>query len=448
MAKSKRKAKSPVKLMIRSYQVGFGDCFLVTFHYPPSAAGSAIARHILIDCGSTGKPKKGPSLNEIADQIAVDCAGKLSAIVATHRHADHISGFATNSKGNAPGDIIRKLRPDLVVQPWTEHPDLPKNAKSLPVALKSNGQAFGATNVALGLNSMHQVAAAVLQEVNRNGHGLSASVRKQLAFLGEENLANLPAVRNLIAMGKAGRAEYLSYGDKTHLSTLLPGVKVHVLGPPTPKQYPEIAKQRSKDANEFWHLMGVSTHQLSGDLSSPFPSAKTFSRRAFPRETRWLVSRIRALHGAQRLALVRALDDAMNNTSLILIFEAGGKKFLFPGDAQLENWAYALSDSKDAQKNRALLSQTDFYKVGHHGSLNATPKTLWNLFQKRGGKAKRGRLRTAVSTMSGKHGSVASKTEVPRGPLVAALKAESDFSSTQELKSKGALSRLLEFNLA
>ena len=64
------------------------------------------------------------------------------------------------------------------------------------------------------------------------------------------------------------------------------------------------------------------------------------------------------------------MGDAMNNTSVILLMKAGTKKFLFPGDAQWENWAYALG------KRLKSLSDVDVYKVGHPGSLNATPKTL------------------------------------------------------------------------
>ena len=440
--------KRPVRVSIRSYQVGFGDCFLVTFHYPPSASGQTVDKHVLIDFGSTGKPKNGPSLKEIAERIALDCGGKLTAIVASHRHADHINGFATNLRETASGDIIKKLRPELILQPWTEHPDLPVNAKSLPPRLRSGGKRLGAAEVAWNLNRMHDVAAAVLREVEHQGHRLSASVRKQLAFLGEENLANLSAVRNLIAMGAASRAEYLGYGDATYLDKLLPGVKVHVLGPPTPQQYPEVTRQRSRDAGEFWHLAGVSARRLTGGQFNPFPNARRYARKDYPRETRWLVSRIRALHGAQRLALVRALDDAMNNTSLILLMEVGGKKLLFPGDAQLENWSYALHDAKEAEANRTLLSETDFYKVGHHGSLNATPKSLWKLFAKRGGKTKRIRLHSAVSTMAGKHGTLAAKTEVPRGPLVSALKKESNYSTTQNLRSKGTSPNLIKFDIS
>jgi hypothetical protein len=49
----------PTGLTVRMYQVGFGDCFLLTFHYPKTGD-----RHVLIDFGSSNlatesMPKKG-----------------------------------------------------------------------------------------------------------------------------------------------------------------------------------------------------------------------------------------------------------------------------------------------------------------------------------------------------------------------------------------------------
>ena len=45
----------------------------------------------------------------------------------------------------------------------------------------------------------------------------------------------------------------------------------------------------------------------------------------------------------------------------------------------------------------AMLANVSFYKVGHHGSLNATPrKLLWEAFKKRKGR----QLRTMMSTMA------------------------------------------------
>jgi hypothetical protein len=69
----------------------------------------------------------------------------------------------------------------------------------------------------------------------------------------------------------------------------------------------------------------------------------------------------------------------MNNTSVILLFEVGKAKFLFPGAAQIENWEFALG-KKELMK---LLADLAFYKVGHHGSRNTTPKSLWTNFMLR-----------------------------------------------------------------
>lgn len=129
----------PTKLTLRVYQVGFGDCFLLTFHYASSE------RHILIDFGSTGMPARSRlSMEDIAKDIENECGGKLHAVVATHRHKDHISGFA-----------------------------------------------------------------------------------KELTFLGEDNLSNLPAVENLMTMGKN---HYVHYGTSSGLEKVLPGVQIRVLG--------------------------------------------------------------------------------------------------------------------------------------------------------------------------------------------------------------------------
>ncbi|HSD71695.1 MAG TPA: MBL fold metallo-hydrolase, partial [Thermoanaerobaculia bacterium] len=85
-------AKSPKDLRIRIYDVGFGDCFLLTFRY---ATGSPREKHVLIDFGSTASAKKTALIGAIADDIEKVTGGRLDAIVVSHRHQDHISGFST-----------------------------------------------------------------------------------------------------------------------------------------------------------------------------------------------------------------------------------------------------------------------------------------------------------------------------------------------------------------
>ena len=80
------------------------------------------------------------------------------------------------------------------------------------------------------------------------------------------------------------------------------------------------------------------------------------------------------------------LDAATNNTSLVLAFELpDGRVLLFPGDAQVGNWL-SWHDATNSWAGRAaggapitardLLARTAFYKVGHHGSHNATLREL------------------------------------------------------------------------
>ena len=71
-----------------------------------------------------------------------------------------------------------------------------------------------------------------------------------------------------------------------------------------------------------------------------------------------------------------------------------------------------------------------FYKVGHHGSLNATPKTVWNAFEKKSETAGSGRLISMLSTAPHVHGHADRRTEVPREKLVKELDRKSDLVDT------------------
>jgi hypothetical protein len=424
----------PTEARVRMYNVGFGDCFLVTFRYPRGE------RHMLIDFGSTAGPKRlgADYMTRVAKDIQAECGKKLHMVVATHRHRDHISGFATDGSGT--GKIIRDLNPDVVVQPWTEDPKAPVSGKKAAAKVYRDGKPdFHAMTggYLMALADMHAVANSVLGSVRSNAVAAGRDKRAEIEFLGEDNLTNLSAVQNLMGMGNKGVAIYANAGmqlDALLPKDLLPGVKITVLGPPTLEQSNAIRTERARDPNEFWQFrrfwgvqraaaagLGVHTNAL------PFPKVAENEREP---KVRWFIKKSRAIQADQMLELVRDLDKVMNNTSLILLMEIGKKKLLFPGDAQIENWAYALNQPAWCK----LLKDVDLYKVGHHGSLNATPKSLWGLFARKD-EAGEERLTSLCSTKAGKHGSVSSGTEVPRKSLVAELKAKSDFHSTEEIKS-------------
>jgi hypothetical protein len=431
--------KKPTRLTLRCYGVGFGDCFLLSFHYPDHTGD----RHVLIDFGSTQSPPnaKKDLMRLIAKDIAGVVGTRLHVLVATHRHADHISGFATNKSKTGPGDIIAGLEPQLVVQPWTERPDAPRNFVGTMGSMQAANDALR-----LSLTRMSAVAGAASREARH----LPAAARSEIQFVAADGVSNLSSLKNLAGMGKKTRAAYVQYGSQVAaFKTLLPGIKVSILGPPTIKQKADVLKQNPVNKKEYWNFARFWALRAAGANVTPgarplFPNARSYrTLRQIPVEDRWFVRGQRALRGEQLLGLVRSMDDALNNTSVILLFEAGGKKLLFPGDAQWENWELALN------KNGAILKDVDLYKVGHHGSLNATPKTLWNGFTRRSeDEGKRGRLVTVMSTRShSKHGHEESNTEVPRRTLVTELKRNSAHRSTQELEAAGGLVLTLEFDL-
>lgn len=419
---------APKSLTIRTYDVGFGDCFLLSFHY------AKFDRHVLIDFGTMKLPErktvKGDYFGRIAEVIKQDCGGKLDVVVATHRHRDHISGFARKN-GKGSGEVIRALKPKLVIQPWTEDPTLPKTATA------PSQRGYAAT-----LLEMHHVAERIVSAAKGLTGARFETLRAQLKAIGEDNIQNPDAVANLRTMAKN---QFVYHGSNAGLGKILPGVKTTVLGPPTVKQAADVKKQRSTDKDEFWHLMAGFWKNLAATKTAHNAGAKPLfprhATKALPRRTGWFKYTVMQEQADSMMAIVRMLDKAMNNTSVILLFEIKGKMILFSGDAQYENWMYTLGKPELRKK----LKRVDLYKVGHHGSLNATPKTLWNGFAAKAASRKQGRLKTLLSTKKGVHGDTANKTEVPRRTLLGALRDNSDLINTEEF-APDALSQAVTLN--
>ena len=78
-------------------------------------------------------------LPQAAELLEQHTGGRLDVLVATHRHKDHISGFGDDETAA----VIDRLRPGLVVRPWTDDPDLPADATGLSARSDSHRFALG-----------------------------------------------------------------------------------------------------------------------------------------------------------------------------------------------------------------------------------------------------------------------------------------------------------------
>jgi len=417
---------APAEVRLRMHQVGFGDCFLLTFRYAKKLDDGRDERHVLIDFGSTHWPhEEGHSNGKpddhvvVAQAIAERTGGSLDAVVMTHRHKDHLSGFASRDAGA----IIAGLRPRVVIRPWTENPKAAANAER-PEDIGEDSR-----ELARGLKAAQSVALGI----ERAFRGARGEHRAALEHLASDQVPNKAAVDLLDKMSDNAElgGRYIYAGRPSGLEEVLPGVEVTTLGPPTVDQWPRVATQKANDPEYWLNRKSALAHMLyeAGAPRKVVNGAGAVERDPIdPGPARWLVERMRDQHLHSLLRLTRALDDAMNNTSVVLLFMAGDRRLLFPGDAQIENWSYALTaQTPEATALRARLPEVDLYKVGHHGSRNATPRSLVGLWQNR-----KVKLTSVMSTMPGVHGKK-KETAVPRETLTDALAALGQLRRTDEL---------------
>jgi hypothetical protein len=357
----------PSEISVRMYQVGFGDCFLLSFHYAAALDDGRDVRHVLFDFGTNRWPKQHAArFPDIAEDIAARTAGFLDAVVITHRHKDHVAGYA-NAEAGAK---IASLTPKAVVRPWTENPAAADGATG-PGFVGPRSHRY-----ARNLDQAQAFAGTVADSVGIDERGFRGDLRDVAAG----QVKNKAAIDRLdaLALATANHGDYVFAGSPSSLDQLLPGVTTTVLGPPTIEMWPQVASEASDDPQYWLRQKSLLGRMLAA--SGATPDVVAVAERAAqdpidPGPLRWIVEKLHQEQTHSLLRIVGGLEDALNNTSVILLFQAGSRTLLFPGDAQIENWSYSLT-SKDAKNLRAGLPDVDFYKVGHHGSRNASPRSL------------------------------------------------------------------------
>jgi hypothetical protein len=266
------------------------------------------------------------------ENIKEETNGKLGAVLATHYHYDHISGFAQEK--NTFAEMSAE-------EAW------------LPLTMKK--EPYGKAIAAL--------QSGIIEVLEARG-------RTELARAFRREIYANSKARNTLVNGWKGDKpliRWLPGDDDTIEPDSLPGVEVEVLGPQLDNPYVSVGDPEKGEA-----YIRLLSETLAAEGVSPFGEAHILNKddayEYFP-----------SLHGKEPLDKEDLLEGFLagesvvkNNLSITLLIRYGEAVMLFPGDTQWGGWKsmYASTDLEEQ------MSEIDLIKISHHGSHNGTPKSL------------------------------------------------------------------------
>ena len=396
---------------VRMYRQGHGDCLLLAFR---GTNGEPV--YVLIDCGykpgSNGPDYGLGTIDEVVDSIRAATGGHLHLVVITHEHQDHVNGF------------WKKVDPyfgDFTVGAawfaWTEDPN---DELANELRRRYHDQLLGLVAAHQQLTAAGSDAVGILNEllslelgVDQPGEFAAAAAAKKKD---PEKSLNKQGMRLIKDKASAKNTQYIRPHEEIMRIPGVDGVRVYALGPPHDadlisdedpegsEAFPSLARasffaaarvkaadrESADEAQPFSRRFAIPMAEvLKGDPNVPIVNffQKRYGADGVPAERPPYPDEVSSnvdwrridhdwLYSAEELALV--LNKGINNTSLVLAFEfeTSKKVLMFIGDAQRGNWkSWTDGTWKDGNKEvtvRDLMRRTVLYKVGHHGSHNAT----------------------------------------------------------------------------
>jgi hypothetical protein len=404
---------------VRMYRGGHGDCFLLAFR-----GSGRRPSYVLIDCGYKPGSSVHGSIADVVADIAASTGGFIDTIVITHEHQDHLNGIWKRGTpyfhGIACGEAWFA---------WTESPtdplanDLRRRHGDQLLGLVSARHRLAAAGETMAVQRLDGLLSLELG-VDEPAQFTAAAADPARSY----NKQSMKLVKESARIG----VRYISPHEDILVPSRALGVRAFALGPP---RDPDLIADEDPQHDEAFpgqarHDAGISfgaaAQSAGGPAGSPFPrrfgmsdlaafepktgGTPSFFEAHYGRTTSRAAGRsVRArrrsaalrheppargsspevpddaafrriddewLHSAEDLAL--ALNRGINNTSLVLAFELqrSRKVLLFTADAQRGNWlswtAGTWKDGAETVTARDLLARTVLYKVGHHGSHNAT----------------------------------------------------------------------------
>lgn len=332
------------KLLIRLYDVGLGDCIYCRI---PKAHKSGRDFHILIDCGTLSSTDYlSAAIANLKTQLPqIDGKRHVDLLVVTHEHKDHMTGFGLDIWGGLSfGAIWMSAAMNL------SHPES-KRAKKL-----------------------HSFAANAMAEVERLNLALSPQLKELAASLALNKNA-MKTLRETLPKASGIKPVYVhAKSKKSDLALPLKNadVTVSVLGPENDIDFYYLGKEGDPSLRR---LGLIDTGLPDPSTAVPKPDAVPVPANIDPADFRQLRSRMLST----AFAFADLDGKVCNNTSVVLLIEWRGKRLLFVGDAEWDG-QYKEGEKSNCAWNTMWNLHKDklkgplaFYKIGHHGSVNATP---------------------------------------------------------------------------
>jgi len=394
-----------VTVNLKMYRLNeLGDCFLLTFKKGTKTST------MLVDFGSFRNSKASATrLNQIADDILKQHKNRMiDVVIGSHQHNDHINGFF-HAQNKFKNNIDRV---------WLSWLDDPKNQEATRLQKSQLELKQTMLSIKDGLSKL---------KTSGDVKDKDKIIDEMIEAYGDEKSVTPEMAMNILKDIGKKNPKYLTPGQIHELPQFTKDeIKIYVLGPPVSRM---ALRDLTPNEDESYdkHLMSnfLASKRLLGAIESRIANKNQDREEAeFPFNADYKIpisvaneclEHYKQLqHGIKvdlseemkiledpiafgkmivnykskpneviddiwldqidRLSLY--MDSFTNNSSLAIAIELveTGKVLLFPADAQTGNWNswFDVKYQKSKTTTEDLMRNTIIYKVGHHGSHNAT----------------------------------------------------------------------------
>ncbi|TCC54271.1 hypothetical protein E0H73_39675 [Kribbella pittospori] len=320
-------------LVVRAYNVGFGDAVLVSIP-ERSVSGRETTRHLLIDVGNllVGEANADDVFVDVVRDIVDRTGGVVDLYVMTHEHLDHVQGLL--AAANAGVKLTAKyawLTGSAHPQYYENHPDAEKKRRSLL-------EVIGDPRNLKQADSDIWLAMMVKNNSLTLDRGLAVKTADYIDHLRQ--------------LAPKARTHYVDRTTDTARKHPFKETRIRILAP-------------EEDTSSYYGRVrrGPSFAATAADDGPPGPAVEGLPDPPPGVDPGAYFDLVRARRDGLRQN-IREIDKANNNTSVVLQIEWSGWRLLFTGDAELRSW--------QQMHDLGVLQPVHLVKISHHGSHNGT----------------------------------------------------------------------------